>query len=64
MIASNAYKLVATRRGAPDRLYGWEIVRRDDGAEVERSAGVFRSRREAMADGLPAAIAWEAGNRS
>jgi hypothetical protein len=64
MIASSGYKLVATRRGAPDRPYGWEIVRRDDGIEVERSAGAFRSRREAMADGLPAAIAWENGNRS
>jgi hypothetical protein len=41
--------LVISRRGPPDRPFGWEIC--DDSGEIARSAETFRSRDEAMADG-------------
>lgn len=59
MIKATHYKLDTSRRGPPARPFGWEVVRRDDGVEVQRSESTFRSRHEAMADGSPAVIAWE-----
>jgi hypothetical protein len=41
--------LVISRRGPPDRPFGWEIC--DDSGEIARSAETFRSRDEAIADG-------------
>ena len=41
--------LVISRRGPPERPFGWEIC--DDSGEVARSAGTFQSRNEAIADG-------------
>jgi hypothetical protein len=61
MIGPTRYKLDVTRDGPFDRRFGWQVVRRDDAVAVERSAQTFGSRREAMAQGLPRAIAWESG---
>jgi hypothetical protein len=41
--------LVISRRGPPDRPFGWEIC--DDSGEIARSTETFRSRDEAVADG-------------
>jgi hypothetical protein len=63
MINATLYRLDTVRRGAPGQPFGWQVVRRDDGREVERSRATFRSRHEAMADGTPAVIAWESGRK-
>jgi hypothetical protein len=51
MIESSQYRLNISRRGPPPRPFGWEICRRDNPSEVERSADTFRSRYEAIQDG-------------
>lgn len=63
MMDATRYKLDTTRRGPPGRPFGWQILRRDDAVEVERSKETFRSRHEAMTDGLTVVIAWESGKR-
>jgi hypothetical protein len=57
------YRLDAPRIGPPGRPFGWKVLRRDDATEVERSPQTFRSRHEAMADGLPTVLAWERGDK-
>ena len=54
---SASYRVNITRRGPPPRPFGWELCRRDDAREVERSPDTFRSRHEAIADGERAAAA-------
>ena len=44
------YRVNVTRRGPPPRPFGWEICRSDDGTEVQRSAGTFRARHEALSE--------------
>ena len=51
MTESSRYQLNISRRGPPPRPFGWEICRRDDLSEVERSADTFRSRHDAIQDG-------------
>jgi len=41
--------LVISRRGPPERPFGWEI--RDDSGEIARSLYTFQVRDEARADG-------------
>lgn len=41
--------LVITRRGPPERPFGWEI--RDDGGEIARSPETFTARTDAVVDG-------------
>lgn len=64
MIDPTRYRLDAPRRGTPGRPFGWSVLRRDDGIEVERSAETFRSRHEAIADGMPRVLAWERGEKA
>lgn len=64
MMAPTHYKIDTTRHGPPGRPFGWQVIRRDDAVEVERSKETFRSRHEAMADGMPRVIAWETGRKS
>jgi hypothetical protein len=61
VIGATRYRLDVTRRDGPDRPFGWQILRRDDAVEVERSTQTFGSRREALAHGVRRAIAWESG---
>jgi hypothetical protein len=41
--------LVITRRGPPERPFGWEIL--DGSGEITRSLETFAARDEAIADG-------------
>jgi|AGTN01.2.fsa_nt_gi hypothetical protein len=63
MIEATRYKLEVTREGRIDRRFGWQVLRRDDAVEVEKSEQTFGSRHEAMAHGLQRAIAWESGRK-
>ncbi len=60
MGTSSRYRVNITRRGPPPRPFGWEVCRREDATEVERSPDTFRARYEAIADGERAAQAWDA----
>jgi hypothetical protein len=59
-MASLRYRVNVTRRGPPPRPFGWEVCRRDDGVEMQRSAETFHARHEAIADGERAARALDA----
>jgi len=56
MSISTPYQVRISRRGPPARPFGWELFRRDDASEVERSTKTFYSRHEAIVDGERAAV--------
>jgi hypothetical protein len=49
------YAVRVTRSEAASELFGWEIVRNDNGQAVARSLWAFSSRFEALADSVRAA---------
>ena len=51
MVETSEYRLNITRRGPPPRPFGWEVCRRHDLSEVERSPETFRARSEALKEG-------------
>lgn len=56
MSLSTHYKVRVSRRGSPGLPFGWELCRRDDDQEIERSSGTYRSRHEALSEGERAAV--------
>ena len=63
MIGQTRYKLDVTRERPSARRFRWQVMRRDDAVEVERSTETYGTRHEAMAQGLQRAIAWENGQK-
>lgn len=64
MTEPTRYRLDTPRIGTPGRPFAWKVLRRDDATEVECSRETFRSRHEALADGLSTMLAWERGEKS
>ncbi len=57
MSISTHYQVRVSHRGPPGQPFGWELCRRCDGSEVERSTETFRSRHEALREGERMAVA-------